>query len=228
MKYLIAFLLVGCVSTQSNFSDEAYKTSFYKKDMKISVNGFKSTGTLVLPKASIYNFEFESYGDLDLFTFTTCHREISKEEAGERGIFGNKKKTKVPYLPASIEYSACPIDVGGYDADKGRHSWGFIAIENDAHKLPANVQCNGEQYNSRGTTVCQARTGLVQSLEFERDVVFTFDKTCEPVKHTYKNNVFQFNMVKGNCVIYFKEVDAPNRIHELMLFGYEKILIRKI
>lgn len=230
MKLLlwILFLLTGCVSQQTNFSDENFKNSFYKKDMKIAVNGFKSTGTLVVPKANMYNFEFESYGDLDLFTFTTCHREISKEEAGERGIFGNKKKTKVPYLPNSMEYTACPIDVGGYDADKGRHSWGFITVETEKHQLPANVQCNGEVYNSRGTTVCQARSGLVQSLEFEAEVVFVLDKSCNDLKFTYKDKLFTYTMNRGTCVHYFKEIKAPNRIHELTTFGYEKILIRKI
>ena len=229
MKYiLLSLFFVSCVSTQTNFSQEDFKNSFYKKDMKIAANGFKGTGTLVLPKANTYNFEFESYGELDLFTFSTCHREISKEEAGEKGIFGNKKKTKVPYMPNSMEYVACPIDVGGYDADKGRHSWGFIAIETEKHQLPANVQCNGESYNSRGTTICQSKVGLVQSLSFENDVVFVTDKTCGDMNLIYKDKVFTFVMPKGTCIHYFKEKNAPSRIHELTTFGYEKILIRKI
>lgn len=229
MKIIILlFLLTGCVTNQTNFTQEDFKNSFYKKDMKISANGFKGTGTLVLPKTSIYNFEFESYGELDLFTFATCHREISKEEAGERGIFGNKKKTKVTYLPNSMETVACPIDIGGYDADKGRHSWGFVSIETEKHSLPANVQCNGESYNSRGTTICQAKVGLVQSLQFENDVVFVLDKACSDMTVTYKDKIFTFVMPRGTCVNYFKEKNAPSRIHELTTFGYERILIRKI
>ncbi len=228
MKLLLLLLFTGCVSQQSNFSDEAYKNSFYKKDMKLSSNGFKGIGTLVLPKATDYKMDFESYGTLDLFTFSTCHREISIEEAGERGIFGNKKKTKLTYSPNSMELVACPIDIGGYDADKGRHSWAFIAIETDKHTLPANVQCNGDTYNSRGTTICQARAGLVQSISFENEVVFVLDKSCSDLKYTYENKTLTFTMNKGPCVNYFKEIKAPNRIHELTTFGYEKILIRKI
>lgn len=227
-KLLFLLLFTSCISTQSNFTNEDFKNSYYKKDMKISANGFKGTGTLVLPKTANYNFEFESYGDLDLFTFATCHREISKEEAGEKGIFGNKRKTKVAYAPNTMEITACPIDIGGYDADKGRHSWGFVSIETEKHTLPAAVQCNGESYNSRGTTICQAKTGLVQSLSFENEVVFVLDKACVDLKPVYKDKVFTFQMPRGTCVNYFKEVKVPNRIHELTTFGYEKILIRKI
>lgn len=221
MHKLISALLFlsGCSSITPVLDPRVY----YRRDMRLEVNGSKSTGALVVSHSDDYNIEIEAKGNLDLFTFTTCHREETRENAGKGGIFGNKKRVKINYQPVKgIETEYCPIFLGGYEVKRGRHSWGFLDFEDPDTTLKGVLKCNGKV--SEGTvTVCQAREGLIQELGFAEEVTVRPKAGCEIGKTSGK--VFRYKMNPRECVYAFKS--GYDEVHRHTSIGYEEILIRE-
>lgn len=221
---VLPLFLFAC-STQPQIPDAKI---FYRRDMDINVNGFKGTGALVVPKAPQYAFEVSARGNLDLFTFESCHREEYKERAGNRGVLSDKKSVKSVYVPINgVENTgACPVRLGGYEEKKGRHSWAIVDFEDLSTTLPALIKCNGSEWNSRGVTICQSKEGLLQQIEFPVQVVVNPDPGCEIPKPVDKKT-FRFPMRKQECVYNFMEINPPHKEHRLTTVGYESILIRE-
>ena len=191
--------------------------------MIIEMAGYKSIGSLVVPRAPNYKFNIESMGKLDLLEFQSCHRVDVKEKAGNKGIFGNSNKTNVDYTPVQgIEDDGnCDVILSGYSI-KGKHSFGFISFENDRYKLPALVKCNGSTYNSNGVTICQAKEGLIQQIEFTSEV----DLTSHPWIETKDNKLFTYTIQpKENVLIFNKRGDKL--FHKLVTLGWASVLIRE-
>lgn len=203
---------------------------YYKRDMSIKFEDLKREGTLVLPLRDKYELELKSQGKLDLFTFTTCHRLHTQEDAGG---FWTPREVRYVYKPDPPMEStyACPIQVAGY-AETGAHSWGFVDLETKDTVLPAKIKCNGEAYNSNGVTICQSKMGLLQAIEFDVEVVFSPEaqtiEFCKNIKFTTKDNKeFIYEIPRRECVYNFMEKNEPHREHRLTTIGFEQIIIRK-
>lgn len=214
------FLFGGCASVNQPLDSN----TFYQRDMKIEGNGYKGDGTLVIPKSDKFKLKLEAKGALDLMTIDSCHRQMVAENAGEHGIFGNKKKAEFDYIPvAGIEDVDCDLLIGGYNI-KGKHSWGYISLESPKYSLPAQIKCNGNVYNSNGTTICQSRIGLIQQIIFTEEVRFV-----EQPKHSIKtedNKTIEYKTPIGENVIIFMGKNSK-KFHKLVTIGYEQILIRE-
>ena len=242
MQFILFFLsifIVSCSSTPQPFEPESFKQGLYRKDMKIEANGYKGHGFVVAPKADKYKLRINAVGRLDLFTMTSCHREITQEDAGYKGRwlgFGkNLKLARVEYDPAKgIEDSgSCPLEFGGYEKKRGRHSWGFLIPEHEGSKLPSVVRCNGRDAQYRGVSACQSRHGLIQRIEFPGEFVYQIPKeyegqeTCQYTDiKVIDKRIFEYRMPKGECMLYFQELDEPGRVGEHYDYGYSKIMIK--
>lgn len=202
----------------------------YKRDMFVTVNGFQAEGVLVAPKADRYEMQIDARGKLDLFTLTTCHREQTRENAGERGWFKDKSKMSLSYTPIKgIETDgfACPLELGGYEQIRGRHSWALIDFEDQGSTMPAKLKCNGSESNTRGVSICQSRQGLVQEISFSESMLSPEKTACAPIKGSSDGKKFQFEMPKGQCTFRFVTKVGAEKWHRLTTYGYEKILIRE-
>lgn len=222
---IILLLLFTSCSTLEPQPDPQY---FYKLDMKLDVNGFKGEGVLIAGEAKQYKFDIKAKGSLDLFTFTTCHREQTKEKAGESGWFKSDKRRRFTYKPMPyIETGSfsCPVHLGGYEKGKGRHSWGLVDFQVKSKTLEAFLKCNGVYQKAIGVSICQARKGLIQEIKFLEPVLAT-EKGCTKFREL-KGNVFRYKMPRGECVFRFVTKNKKQKWHRLTTVGYEKILIRK-
>lgn len=226
MAILIALILalVGC-----DIAHQAKPDVFYKRDAVIKYGGRDYLGVAVLPKSAKYDFEFSFAGNLDLFTLRTCHREITQEEFEGGGLLDRKKnRAELVYEPQpGIEAGTyCPVEVGGFDAEKGRHGWGFIDFEGDNEKLSGLVKCNGKRQVYNGVSVCQSLAGLVQEIIFPVAVRFSPSECISP--ETTDNKTFRIYAPTGRCVYAFREISGEKRFHRFTSIGYESILVRKI
>jgi hypothetical protein len=229
LLFLSVFL--GCTTIHQELDPKIY----YKRDMSIKFNKQKYEGIAVLPfmEKPSYDIEFETKGKLDLFTFTTCHREITQEHASTRGIFANKKQFSLIYSP-DIEIEAlfsCPIQIAGYDL-KGKHSFAFMDMETKDATLPAHIKCNGDSYDSKGVTICQSKDGLEQSVYFDVKIEWMPEKSirkeCQEIEYNIINEQRIFYKTPNReCVYYIHEKDG-NRTHRLNTIGYEELLIREL
>lgn len=234
MNYLLLLLLTISCTTPFTVPDKAPGLSpetFYKRDMIIEYDDVEYEGVAVLPMKAKYSFHLYAQGDLDLFTFTTCHREETAEDASnvtKRGLFWRKiekkREIKLEYTPNDIEKTGgCPVYLGGFEKEKGRHSWGLIDFATPEATLPALIKCNGKSVQSQGVSICQARNGLLQSITFALPVRVLPRSGCELGKQDGTH--FEFAIQKGQCVYAF--VTMEGRIHRLTTLGYEAVPIRK-
>ena len=200
--------------------------------MLITIDGVTAEGVLVVPQKDVSKMIIVAQGDLDLFTFQTCHREEIAEDAGNvverRGLFRRKivkkREIELEYRPNFIEKSGgCPVYVGGFEQEKGRHSWGIVDFETSDSTLPADVFCNGEGKKSKGVAICQSRVGLIQAIKFSSPVKVKHTPACDI--GVSEGTYFEFPIVKGQCVYAFYNPDK--KIHRLTTIGYEQIPIRK-
>lgn len=209
--------LTGCASV----SQPADPNTFYRREFRIKAAGREGVGNLVLPKQASYQIELSTGGEMDLFTFTTCHREDPKERAGDRVDY-----TFTP-APGIEDQGGCPAVLGGFEQKKGRHAWGFIDFETDDVSLPAALRCNGRVIAANGVSICESAEGLLQEISFPVAVrVSPASVTCDLPK-PHEGTTFRYPIPKGECVFAFMELTAPYRVHRHNTYGYQKILLRE-
>jgi len=192
--------------------------------MLIEVNGHKGDGTLVVPLNPNYTIKVTAKGDLDLFTITTCHREISLEDAWNKGIFSDKRKLEFVFEEGDLEISKyCPIHLTGFEKVKGRHSWAIIDISNEENGERAHIRCNGIDHAMEGVSICQSKEGLLQEIAFPLPVQVMIPSGCARME-TEDNLKFRYKISPKECVYVF--MSEFKTVHRLTTIGYESILVR--
>ena len=235
MKFLLLILLLsGCSTTKPPPKPHQYldNTKIYKRDMILSVDGQHGEGILVVEKKPTHNFIVTSRGQLDMFTLETCHREWTKERSWNvevpSGIFGwgrtiSQDKIQFNFIQTDLEKGDCIMELGGYEAKGGRHSWALIDFQDEIDTLPAKIFCNGQLIESKGVSICQSKQGLLQKIEFENETLMESSVNCRMKKNQGKE--FEFLTKKDRCMYHFLDTKTE-RTHRLTTFGYEGILIR--
>jgi hypothetical protein len=217
---VVMFLLVGCNTEQAKVS-QSYD---YKMDMKLKNLSVHGIGIIILEEKDLYTIEAEIVGRFHLFTFRTCSREIAIENA-DKNIF-KRHKVKFNYRPNLIEKGAgCNAEIWGHDKD-GKHTRGMVIFRSKGIDLPGYLICGGKVGTFVGTSGCQQRAGMRQSITFENPVkVKTKIQGCELEKEVGKD--FEFDIKAGDCMYAFIEVAGEKRLHELYTHGYNKIMLKE-
>lgn len=220
---LFVLMIAGC----TDVSHVAETSVIYKKDVKISEGGTEHYGVAVLPAKSRYDFTMTFAGQLDLFTFRSCHREVTQEDAGGGKIFSKKNQAGFTYVPVDIEaLKTCPVLIEGYEAEKGRHSWAYLDFETPLETLPAVTVCNGNRKQYSGVSICQSLSGLLQRVVFTRKVTgYTVDGCPSPI--TTNGEVFDIIVGRGVCTYSFRAIEEPRDFHRHTTLGYDEIMVRK-
>ena len=217
MKFLFLLLFISCVSQPTQNLDPAI---YYKRDLSTEVNGFKSNGALVVPRSDSYKIKARFPGEGDLVTIKTCHREEEREDLGRREtIYFTPNK-------GMEDNGMCFLEIAVYEVKKGRHAWSIIDFENEKFTLPALVKCNGSTWNSRGTTICQSKEGLIQRIEFSEPVEMSPAVECSPLPLSEDKTIIEYESPNRECTYIIK--GQSGNLHKLLTIGYEKLLIREL
>lgn len=216
-------LFAGCASVPPTLSVE----KFYKRDLKITVNGKTGQGAMVVPRKDAYEISIESAGDLDLLTYSTCHREVNSEDAGG-GFFKSNKKGSFTYRPmANIESEGgCPLRISALDAANSQNSWGIIEFQDPAMELQPQLFCNGENNLDTGVTICQSHVGLIQEIHFDEPVKYSALASCDFQFQSSDEKNFKYTQPPGECVIVFKG-KTSGKMYRLLTLGYDGLIVRK-
>jgi hypothetical protein len=218
MRFLLLFSLffLGCTTVRQ----QAELSTRYMYDMKIKVNGISGTGVVVVPRSGRYDFKIESRGDLNFFAVETCHRYDGREKAWEKGWFKSHKKVEFSVVPKPQESSGlCPYELKAF-AVNGQHSWGLVVPELAAQKLPATAHCNGRSYRGNGVSVCHAKVGLKQAIEFSEDT--TVKTTCEEPKK--RGHSWHYSVPPSECIYIFR---TDKKKHTHVVVPFEQMLLRE-
>lgn len=189
-------------------------------------------GVGVLPNDESYDLDVEHSSKLNFFAMNTCHREVTTENP-DRGFRKKNGNYSLNYKPTLEKGKACPLYLAAYNK-KGRHGWGTFAFESPKYALPAVMECNGDEINFQGVSICQSRYGTIQRIEFPEEVL-----PAEPVDGpaqrknpcpklaTKDNKVFEFIMPRRECFYGFIGKESLKE-HKLYTVGYEEVIVRDI
>lgn len=222
---LLMFLLTACGALPKKEESKKDPGQVYKKDMYVCVDGKCAEGALIVPRALTYKVKIKSKVNLDLFAFSSCHREVTSQEYSRGGFFGlgGNKEFEGDYVPVSSIESvfSCPVYLRGY-SKSGYESTGFIDFETPEADLKATVYCNGVETKFNGVSVCQSKAGLIQTIKFSEPVtVGDAGPQCNIGKG--KLTVWEFSQPTGECVHAF--FSDSGKIHRFTTLGYTRINI---
>lgn len=222
----VAVTLAACSSVHQKLDPKL----FYKRDIKIEVNGRGYEGVVTIPKSREYRIKMSPKGEMDLVLIRSCAREDSAEkQGGESGFFiwSSRKTFEYLYRPnrGLEDEGVCPLRVDVYESEKGRHSWALLDFEHPDYKLEFQTDCNGRREHHNGVAVCQARKGLIQRLHFPEPVRFSAPLPENCPKPKRKGIYFyEFPLELGECLYHFDT--KSGKMGRLTTVGYEGILIR--
>ena len=219
---LLLMLTISCAEYQQLEID-----MYHKKDIGIKVNGNSYEGVTVIPRADKYEITLEPKGDMDLILVRSCHREHSFEKKSKKFLWIRigSNSFQYTYEPSPKEKnSTCPLRVEVYESINGRHSWALLDFEHPDYKMEARILCNGEVKTFNGVSICQAKVGLIQSVEFP-DIVDFADPPDGCMLPVYKDGAFDWEMSKGECLYHIR--NAKGELHRMTTIGYEGVLVRE-
>lgn len=230
MRYLlIALLLQSCTMLDGALLTETKIGEYYKRDLKFTVDGEEHEGFAILDARRSYSFSIVPDKPFDLFTASTCHREIAADKVDikrKRRWFGASSKTAIrfSYVPREgVETDGyCGLEMGIYDKDNGQEYWAFIDFVHDMPwDMRAKLYCNGEFLDGLNSAICQARVGLEQRIEFDESVEAVSD--CL-VLDQYEGRVFRWNQPPRECLTLFFNSEGEH--FRMTTFGYSRIKIK--
>ena len=223
MKVLFFCLFIFMAGCTSFLTSPVMKEDVsYQRDITLHVKYLKKQnewtpyylieGVGVMPKAPQYKIKVFPPGKADMITVTSCHREIKTPNPKKKGGWFSKGHYEFTLgLKDSVDHSElCSFDIGVYEKNKGRHAWGLLAISDSSrYNLPATVKCNGLVKKYAGTSVCQAKKGLIQEYSFDRKVSVTKVMGCEIANLSTQekySKTWRFLMPEGECEMFFIDI----------------------
>lgn len=232
---LTTFFISGC-SSEMLSRPKLDPSINYQRDITFHVSFLKNktwspeyliNGMGVMPEADSYKIKVLPPGKADMITVTSCHREEKMANPPKDGTFKNTYTFQIDLVQGLESKRTCPIDVGVYEKEAGRHGWATLAIETQRERLPAMTKCNGRVKQYNGVSVCQAKSGLLQKYEFKTPVAVATIPGCY-IPEPKDGMNYEFVMPSGSCTIYFVERKNPDNIHQANLFGFDTIPIRGV
>ena len=206
---LLLLLMTSCASI-NNFLNPEQK--YFIKDMSFEINNEDYAGIAVVDTKKSYKIKTKFGFKAKLVKFTTCHREIVFDKPMDA--------VKINYAPSvGIEDQGfCPIEISAFN-EEGADSWAYIDFRRD-ESLLAMLKCNGGQETYVGVSICQARSGLLQSISFANNVELVTAYPCEK-PDSYDNKLWTYVISVNRCIYIFK--DRNGDIHRLLTIGYNDI-----
>lgn len=240
MKILIgllvgAFALTGCTSVLTR--PQLDPTVFYQKDIVFHVaflqpDGkwspeYMINGAGVMPESPSYKIKVLPPGKADMITVTSCHREEKMANPEKDGMFKGTYTFQLNLVQGLESQKSCPIDIGVYEKEAGRHGWATMAISTQREKLPGLTKCNGRVKPYNGVSVCQGKAGLIQKYEFKVPVAVANTIECK-IPESKDDMNWEFQMPRGPCTLYFIDKKNPDVFHQANLFGFDTVPVRGV
>jgi len=233
---VLCALVTGCSSVPQRLDPKLQ----HRNDMPFCVEGYGCfEGAAVLPRRQHYKFELSPKGEakVDFFVATTCNRNRTMEPGDPGFSWGPlswfaKKREGLKYiyvpLPEREDDGDCNLILHTYEKARGRHAWGFIRFDHPQYELPATLYCDGQQIDFGGVSVCQAKAGLKQWVQFSEKVMIMPGKPerggeCAVPKKD-ETGSYVFAVTKEECG-YLIQGESGRR-HHMVTIGYEGELIR--
>lgn len=241
LEFVAASIFLSLLVACSSASIQLDPNIEHKKDLPFCVSEhacFKGAGSA--PKAGEYKIQVSprDISKIDRIVFATCHRtqpfyieEIPVVNLPIFGkFFGTKKNSKgvvYDYVPTpGIEDTGdCDLYIYALDFESEDHAWAIFRPEHSKYLLEAYVFCNGDGGKKRpGMSVCDAKAGTIQRVEFDRAVQIKTPKRC-PMPVYVSTGIYELEVQKNKCPYLFRAEDGT--AHSLLVNGWESFSFQK-
>ncbi len=216
----------------------------YKPDILIAVDGVAFLGMGVTRLAPSTNIQIWSQVNIDRVEISTCSRHDvcqikggtlacdakSQENPGgrftvSRDWFGNPGKYMTyEFVPDRKEHddSCANMTIELYDK-RALAAWGYMDFRsNPESNFPAVFTCNAADTKYSGVSVCAAKAGTIQQINFEKPVdKFRADVMCNLTK--VSDTRFDIKPIVGWCRASFGQ---NRKFHDVIVDGYDEVLLR--
>lgn len=248
MFWFISFLfpfLVGCAALPDinntitgTSAQKATRPIFvYKPDLLIQVDGASFMGMGVTTIKNSTEIQIQSQVNIDRVEISSCSRhDVCQIKGGslacdssrfniDTGWFGNAGKSMTYiFVPDRKERddSCANLMIAIYDKNS-LASWGYLVLRsNPADNFPALMTCNATDWKFAGVSVCSAKAGTIQEINFASEVDnFRAEDSCN-IKRISKTE-FEFQPAIGWCRASF---GLGPKFHDVIMNGYDEVLIR--
>ncbi len=244
--FAVAFILSNCASLQDmgnvifgNSSQKITRTPIwvYKPDLVIGADGVNFSGMGATALADKTDISVWSQIDIDRVEISTCSRhDVCQIKGGALACdsarfdvsvdwFGNPGKTMLyHFIPDRKERddSCANMLIAIYDKNV-LAAWGYLVLRtNPLDNFPAQFTCNATDWQFRGVSVCSAKAGTIQEINFAASVDnFRAEDSCNIKKISDKE--FEFQPAVGWCRASFGQ---GLKYHDVIMNGYDEVLIR--
>lgn len=213
----LTHLFLGMFLYQSCAHDKALDVAkTYRKNLKFSVNDDDATGTHTARKRASYQLDISTPQKPNLVKITSCHQEKIFLKPGKSLNFNYR-----PYVDIEANNLPCLIEISALE-ESGKNQWGLLDFQLDSETLSAKIACNGDVVTTKGSYVCQSREGLIQEIEFDRDVRVLNPEGCNKINSEDRKKFF-YQTTEAMCFYLF--ADAKNQMFRLVTFGYNEIIL---
>ena len=191
-------------------------------------------GTGVLPFMDQYRITIPGGKNVTMFTTRSCHEEATTENPS-KGLKKNKDIITIDYVPTIERGEACPLYFSKYSKNQ-KYSTALVVFEHPEYQLDATLHCNGYVTQHRGVSICHAREGLVQRLDFSEPVAFG-DPVNGPADRTEANPICPklplaadkmstglFLQPNRECIYPIVGLKS-GKVHQFYTVGYEEIIL---
>lgn len=243
---LVVASLSGCASVQDfvnvltgNSSQKITRSPIwlYKPDLYLGADGQGFYGMGVTTLSDKTDIRIQSLVDIDRVEISTCSRhDVCQYKGGELacdntrfsidgGWFGSPGKLMTyHFVPDRKERddSCSNLMIAIYDKNV-LASWGYLDLRTDPDKnFPAHFTCNAQDWTFAGVSVCSAKAGTIQEINFDDPIDnFRAEASCNIKKISDKE--FEFQPAEGWCRASFVRGE---KWHDVILNGYVEVLIR--
>lgn len=216
----------------------------YKPDLRLQVDGavFSGVGVTTLADQSVVSIW--SAVKIDRVEISSCSRhDVCQIKGGELACdqrtstnpngrfdvdtswFGNAGKYMQYYFrPDNKERddSCANLMIAIYDKNS-LAAWGYLVFRtNPALNFPAKFTCNATDWTFAGVSVCTAKAGTIQEINFAAPVDdYRTEDMCN-LKKVSKTE-FDFQPAVGWCRSSFMQ---NGKFHDVIINGYDEVLIR--
>ncbi len=248
-KSLLLFMalnLTACASLQDfgnilfgNSSQKITRTPIwlYKPDLLIGVDGVNFLGMGVTKLSPNTVVRVWSQVDIDRVEISTCSRhDVCQLKGGALACnmdrftittdwFGNPAKyMDYIFIPDQKETddSCANMTISIYDKN-ALAAWGYLDFRtHPENNFPAKMTCNASDIAFAGVSVCSAKAGTIQEINFSKPVdKYRAEPSCNIKKMS--DTEFEFQPAIGWCRASFAQ---DKKFHDLIMNGYDEVLIR--
>jgi hypothetical protein len=223
LGFCFSLLVCGCDYFTAAFFDPPTPPLYtYRADVEIKHGDNNFIGVADMDLGAVIPLTFTSKVPMYFLTITTCSRHQVFSRVGKSWFGKDGQKLEFVYTPNEIEKKGnCPLYIEVFDS-KGSAAWGIINFRTN-ETLNATASCNGEYKVTQGLTTCQTKAGLIQSLNFHKQIErFTSSGNCKIER--LSNTEFLITPQGGFCLSTFITLDVD--VHRAVIIGYKEILIR--